>query len=52
MAGVFLMNSYQPGVKNNQEVRKKKEPEGLGQIGALPDTCRYPADNPPTKEKS
>jgi cytochrome c peroxidase len=51
MAGVFLMNSCQPGDKNNQEVRKKKEPEDLGQIGALPDTCRYPADNPPSIEK-
>ncbi len=50
-AGVFLMNSCERGNKNNQQVRKKAVPEDLGRIGALPDTFRYPEDNPPNSEK-
>lgn len=48
------MNSCQPGNQQEQQEpeRAKKEPDDMGRIAALPDTCRYPADNPPTSEKT
>lgn len=54
VSGGLLMNSCQPGDQHEQQQRDrvKKEPEDMGRIAALPDTCRYPADNPPSKEKT
>lgn len=49
-ACIVLVNSCQPHeVKRGQAITK--EPEDLGTIAALPDTCRHPANNPSSKEK-
>ncbi len=48
---VFLINGCNPVDKNHHQIRTKEVPDDLGQISALPDTCRYSADNPYSIEK-
>ena len=48
----LMLNGCQSGNGDNQKGAKKAEPDDLGQIAALPDTCRYPVDNPPSLEKT
>ncbi len=50
-AFVFVVNSCQSHDANHQQAKLKKEPEDLGSIDALPDTCKHPAANPSSKEK-
>ena len=48
---VLFMNSCKSGNNNKLETKKKTNPVDLGQISALPDSFRFPADNPPNKTK-
>ena len=50
IVGVLFIDGCNP-IDNNHKIRIKKEPNDLGQINALPDTCRYPTDNPYSLEK-
>ena len=50
LAGVWMLGCQQAAT-NEPQGRKIKEPDNLGRIDALPDTCRYPVSNPFSIEK-
>ena len=50
-AGTAIFPACQDASSSKETSRKSKEPDDPGRITALPDTCKYPADNPYSVEK-
>ena len=49
--GTALFQACQDGAEQKEPPHKAKVPDDPGRIAALPDSCRYPADNPYSVEK-